>query len=103
MITIKEAYGKLRSLDIKKEDARYVLPNASTTHIIFTMNLQFFVEFFGTEMWQKSTVGEFLRLYETLDIVLKILPELSEAILDVWIDSLIEVSFILWLIRHCNR
>jgi|LFRM01.2.fsa_nt_gb thymidylate synthase (FAD) len=82
MITIKEAYGKLRSLDIKKEDARYVLPNACTTHIIFTMNLRSLLNFWNLRcdkraQWEIREIA-----YETLDIVLKILPELSEAILD---------------------
>jgi thymidylate synthase (FAD) len=34
------AYGALRALGIRKEDARFVLPNAAATRIIVTMNFR---------------------------------------------------------------
>jgi len=37
---IKEAYRRLRELGIKKEDARFLLPNATATRIIVTMNFR---------------------------------------------------------------
>lgn len=36
----KETYGALRNLNIKKEDARFVLPNATHTHFVTTMNFR---------------------------------------------------------------
>ena len=36
----KHAYGELRALGIPKEDARFVLPNATATRIIVTMNFR---------------------------------------------------------------
>lgn len=37
---IKTAYRQLRDLEIKKEDARFLLPNAAATRIIVTMNFR---------------------------------------------------------------
>ena len=40
MKTVRETYKKLRDLKIPKEDARFVLPNATTTEIVITANLR---------------------------------------------------------------
>ncbi len=37
---IRAAYRQLRGLEIKKEDARFLLPNAAATRIIVTMNFR---------------------------------------------------------------
>lgn len=37
---VKKAYRQLRKLGIKKEDARFLLPNATATRIIVTMNFR---------------------------------------------------------------
>ena len=37
---VKAAYRALRELGIRKEDARFVLPNATATRIVVTMNLR---------------------------------------------------------------
>lgn len=37
---VAEAYGRLRELGVRKEDARFVLPNATATRIIVTMNFR---------------------------------------------------------------
>lgn len=47
MCTIRQAYNKLASMDIPKEDARYVLPNATETKIIVTMNARSLFNFFS--------------------------------------------------------
>ncbi len=46
MHTIWEQYNKLLSMDIPAEDARYVLPNATYTNIIVTMNARSLLNFF---------------------------------------------------------
>ncbi|MBN2065677.1 MAG: FAD-dependent thymidylate synthase [Candidatus Thermoplasmatota archaeon] len=46
MHTIWEQYNKLLSMDIPAEDARYVLPNATCTNIIVTMNARSLLNFF---------------------------------------------------------
>ncbi|MCD6167752.1 MAG: FAD-dependent thymidylate synthase [Caldisericia bacterium] len=40
MESVRETYKKLRDLKIPKEDARFVLPNATTTEIVITANLR---------------------------------------------------------------
>jgi len=37
---VKEAYQALRERGVRKEDARFVLPNAAATHIVVTMNFR---------------------------------------------------------------
>jgi thymidylate synthase (FAD) len=37
---VGETYRRLRALGVRKEDARFVLPNATATRIIVTMNLR---------------------------------------------------------------
>ncbi|MDH5793938.1 MAG: FAD-dependent thymidylate synthase, partial [Candidatus Bathyarchaeota archaeon] len=44
---ISETYQKLLKLGIKKEDARFILPNAAKTNIIVTMNARELRHFFN--------------------------------------------------------
>jgi len=43
---VTEVYGKLRDLGIRKEDARFALPNAAETRIVVTMNFRELLHFF---------------------------------------------------------
>jgi len=43
---MKEAYRELRRLGVSKEDARFLLPNATATRIVVTMNLRELRHFF---------------------------------------------------------
>jgi thymidylate synthase (FAD) len=43
---VGETYRRLRALGIRKEDARFVLPNATATRIIVTMNFRSLRHFF---------------------------------------------------------
>lgn len=43
---VKDIYGVLREKGIRKEDARFVLPNAAATRIIITMNFRELRHFF---------------------------------------------------------
>lgn len=82
MAAINEAYNELRKIGVKKEDARYVLPNACMTHIVFTMNLRSLFNFWILRR-HKSAQWEIRELAEqTLNLVLETLPELREAILE---------------------
>ena len=45
--SISEAYQKLLKLEIPKEDARFILPNAAKTNIIVTMNARELRHFFN--------------------------------------------------------
>jgi thymidylate synthase (FAD) len=44
---VAEAYQRLRDLGVRKEDARFVLPNATATRIIVTMNFRSLRHFFS--------------------------------------------------------
>ncbi|MDF1513776.1 MAG: FAD-dependent thymidylate synthase [Anaerolineae bacterium] len=43
---IQEAYHTLRQAGVRKEDARFVLPNAAATRIVVTMNFREYLHFF---------------------------------------------------------
>ena len=47
MDQVADAYRRLRDLGVRKEDARFVLPNATATRIIVTMNLRSLRHFFA--------------------------------------------------------
>lgn len=46
MARVRDTYKALRNLGIRKEDARFVLPNATATHIVVTMNFRELLHFF---------------------------------------------------------
>ena len=59
---VKRAYRALRDLGMRKEDARFVLPNAAATRIIVTMNFRELLHFFririsGPAQWEIREVG----------------------------------------------
>lgn len=43
---VQTAYRELRALEVPKEDARFVLPNATATRIVMTMNFRELLHFF---------------------------------------------------------
>jgi thymidylate synthase (FAD) len=47
MERIQQAYDLLRDCGIPAEDARYILPNASTCNLVLTGNLRSFLEFYS--------------------------------------------------------
>jgi thymidylate synthase (FAD) len=60
--TVKDAYQALRGLGIRKEDARFVLPNAAATRILVTMNFRELLHFFRIRIaraaqWEIRDVG----------------------------------------------
>lgn len=50
----KDTYDKLLSLGIDKEDARYVLPNATETKIVVTMNARELLHFFSLRLCRRA-------------------------------------------------
>lgn len=71
------AYGELRSMGVRKEDARFVLPNATPTRIVVTMNMKSWRHFFALRaldsaaQWEIRNVGQAI-----LMIVNRIAPSL---------------------------
>jgi len=51
---IKQAYQQLNNLDIPKEDARYILPNACASNIVVTMNARELLHFFSLRCCQRA-------------------------------------------------
>lgn len=47
---MREAYQDLRALGIRKEDARFLLPNATATRIVVTMNFRELLHFFRVRL-----------------------------------------------------
>jgi thymidylate synthase (FAD) len=47
MDQVAETYGRLREQGVRKEDARFILPNATATRIIVTMNFRSLRHFFS--------------------------------------------------------
>ncbi|MBN1659939.1 MAG: FAD-dependent thymidylate synthase [Anaerolineae bacterium] len=47
MAQVGPAYERLRALGVRKEDARFLLPNATATRIVVTMNLRALRHFFS--------------------------------------------------------
>ncbi len=59
---VKGAYRALRELGVRKEDARFVLPNAAATRILVTMNFRELLHFFRIRIsapaqWEIREVG----------------------------------------------
>ena len=50
----QEAYTKLNELDVPKEDARYLLPNACETKIVVTMNIRELLHFFSVRCCNRA-------------------------------------------------
>ncbi|MCD6459646.1 FAD-dependent thymidylate synthase [bacterium] len=60
---IKQAYDQLIELNIPKEDARYILPNACASNIVVTMNARELLHFFSLRccsraQWEIRTLAE---------------------------------------------
>jgi thymidylate synthase (FAD) len=66
--TVHRAYGRLIELGIPAEDARYILPNATETKIIMTMNARELLHYFALRcceraQWEiRAMSNEMLRL-----------------------------------------
>lgn len=47
MVSVQKLYREFIDMGIKKEDARFILPNATTTNMIVTMDLRNFMHFYS--------------------------------------------------------
>jgi thymidylate synthase (FAD) len=52
--TVHKAYAQLIDMGIPAEDARYILPNATETKIIMTMNARELLHFFALRCCQRA-------------------------------------------------
>ncbi len=74
----KEAYDKLISLGIDKEDARYVLPNATASNIIVTMNVRELFHFLELRMCQRAQDEIRVIAYKMYNILRDVSPVIFE-------------------------
>ena len=74
----KDAYDLLISFGIKKEDARYVLPNATMSRLVMTMNARSLLNFFALRCCNRAQPKMRELAYSILDEVKKVAPILFE-------------------------
>jgi thymidylate synthase (FAD) len=72
--TVHKAYAQLVELGIPAEDARYILPNATETKIIMTMNARELLHFFTLRCCQRAQWEIRQMSVEMLRLVKKIAP-----------------------------
>lgn len=74
---IKKLYLEMIAAGIPAEDARYLLPNASSTTLVMTINLRSLINFMGLRLCAKSQ-GEIKNLAKTIKgVVTTEFPELA--------------------------
>jgi len=87
ILAIRDAYNRLRSLDIPKEDARFLLPNATATRLVMTMNFRELRHFFSVRLqpaaqWEtRGVAAEMLRTM--LEEAPAVFGDLEEMICDM--------------------
>lgn len=80
---IKESYTLLRNLDIPKEDARFLLPNAAGTKIVMTMNFREFRHFIRLRGIEKGAQWEIRQLaLEILNQLYRQCPSVFQDLVD---------------------
>jgi len=72
--TVHKAYAQLVELGIPPEDARYILPNATESKIIMTMNARELLHFFGLRCCQRAQWEIREMAVEMLRLVKRIAP-----------------------------
>lgn len=58
----EEKYAQLRSLGVRKEDARFILPNAAETRIVVSMNYEAWSHFFWMRAVDKAAQWEIRKM-----------------------------------------
>lgn len=66
MPAIQEMYDRLIEMGIPQEDARSVLPNATTTNLVVTCNLRALIDFVSKRDRSKGAQGEIAQLAEVM-------------------------------------
>ena len=87
MQDLEEAYRELRELGIRKEDSRFLLPNASTTRLIVSMNFRAWRHFLWLRcdkaaQWEIRAVA-----YEVLRDLHKLSPAVFQDVYDTFIGA----------------
>jgi thymidylate synthase (FAD) len=81
---VKETYQDLRALGIRKEDARFALPNAAATRIVVTMNFRELRHFFRLRITPEAQ-------WEIRRMALEMLKQVLPYAPTIFGDSLAEI------------
>jgi thymidylate synthase (FAD) len=82
---VEAAYCRLRARGVRKEDARFVLPNAATTRIVVTMNFRELRHFFSMRITPEAQ-------WEIRRMALEMLKQLAPHAPTVFGDMLTEIE-----------
>ena len=88
----EEKYAKLRGLGIRKEDARFLLPNAAETRIVATMNFAEWSNFLWLRavdtaaQWEIRLMGQ-----RALAMLYALAPGVFQAHWDVYLERFVNV------------
>jgi thymidylate synthase (FAD) len=80
---IKAAYQELRELGIRKEDARFLLPNAAATRIVMTMNFRELRHFIRL----RSQLAAQWEIRELANQILDIMHEVAPSVFQDLVDA----------------
>ncbi len=86
----EEKYAQLRSLGIRKEDARFLLPNAAETRIVTTMNFAAWSHFLWLRavdraaQWEIRAMGQ-----QALEMLHAVAPDVFQAHWDVYQEQFV--------------
>jgi thymidylate synthase (FAD) len=78
MTQVAVAYRRLRDLGVRKEDARFILPNATATRIVVTMNFRSLRHFFSVRCGQAAQWEIRALALEMLRLVYALAPAVFE-------------------------
>lgn len=78
MVNVQMMYKKFVEAGVPKEDARYILPNATTTNIVVTMNARELLHFFSVRCCTRAQWEIRALAWEMLRICKEVSPTLFE-------------------------
>ena len=82
MHDLERAYGELRALGIRKEDSRFLLPNASVTRIVVTMDFSAWRHF----CWLRCDKAAQWEIRQVAEEILRTLHRLAPAVFQDLVD-----------------
>ncbi|MCB0047121.1 MAG: FAD-dependent thymidylate synthase [Caldilineaceae bacterium] len=89
----EEKYAQLRKLGIRKEDARFLLPNAAETRIVTTMNFAAWSHFLWLRAVDKAAQWEIRAMGQrVLEMLYAVAPEVFQEQWDVYQEKFVEAE-----------
>ncbi len=87
---LQQLYQELRQMGVRKEDARFLLPNATETRIVTTMNFAAWSHFLWLRAVDKAAQWEIRRLGQlVLEMLYSIAPAVFQEHWDVYQDKFV--------------